>query len=107
MKTAVEVLDTEAAKVDATRCQKTKNPFGTDTWAVGHPCTCDVCLLAVSNNRLERALRVALGNMKMSTYDTRKKGKDRFSTMSANRFKRAIDKITNIMNGTDKGDGDV
>ncbi len=31
-------------KVGVIRCQRSKNPSGTDTWVVGRPCDCEACM---------------------------------------------------------------
>ena len=34
------------------RCQITNNPCGTDTWMVGHPCTCEHCTAYLTLHKL-------------------------------------------------------
>jgi hypothetical protein len=47
---------------DVARCEVTKNPVGTDTWAAGHECKCASCqkLMEV----LDRALRRSVNSIK-------------------------------------------
>lgn len=35
----------DSPTIDTLRCQITRNPCGTDTWAVGKPCRCGHCRL--------------------------------------------------------------
>ena len=47
------------------RCEKTGNPCGTDTWAVGYTCPCRACREYVAN---EAALASALSKDRHKLY---------------------------------------